>query len=273
MSGPYALAAFGDAVFYGNVVGSAPLFVTYLAIGYQGAYGNIYANPADMFEARYAIGIDALLPTTASRSELFDLGKLPRDQLFSSTPPDPSYAPYTPSTTPADLAPVFALGFGPDHLVTNAFRLAYLQDAQANPDGGFPNTTDGNPAAAPANGLRQAFKANDLRNWIPNAPVLLCAGNDDPTVLYLNTQLMHGYWAANAPGAAVRVLDIDSNPSFGEPDAALKVGFAAAKESIALAAIAGGATDGGALAVADAYHSTLVPPFCLAAVQSFFAGR
>jgi hypothetical protein len=34
-----------------------------------------------------------------------------------------------------------------------------------------------------------------------------------------------------------------------------------------------GATDDGASAVADAYHSTLVPPFCLAAVISFFAGR
>ena len=35
-------------------------------------------------------------------------------------------------------------------------------------------------------------------------------------------------------------------------------------------AVAGGASDGGAQAVADAYHSSLVPPFCLAAVQSFF---
>jgi hypothetical protein len=34
-----------------------------------------------------------------------------------------------------------------------------------------------------------------------------------------------------------------------------------------------GAHDGGAAAVADAYHSTLVPPFCLSAVKSFFAAQ
>jgi hypothetical protein len=26
---------------------------------------------------------------------------------------------------------------------------------------------------------------NDLRNWSPTAPVLLCAGDQDPTVFYL----------------------------------------------------------------------------------------
>jgi hypothetical protein len=31
-----------------------------------------------------------------------------------------------------------------------------------------------------------------------------------------------------------------------------------------------GASDGGAAAVAEAYHSTLVPPFCLAATEDFF---
>ena len=53
----------------------------------------------------------------------------------------------TPATTPAVLAPVFAQGFGPDGLITNAYRLAYLQDAQANPDGGFPALTNDVPAA------------------------------------------------------------------------------------------------------------------------------
>jgi hypothetical protein len=165
---------------------------------------------------------------------------------------------------------VFALGFGPENLVTNAYRLAYLQDAQAHPDGGFPNTTDGRPAAAPANGLRQAFKTNDLRNWVPGSPVLLCAGNEDPTVFYLNTQLMQGYWSANGATAPIRVLDVDSDVTLGDPYAALKVGFALAKEAVAADAVAQGATDGGAAAVAAAYHSALVPPFCLSAVESLF---
>jgi predicted esterase len=272
MSGPYALAAFGDAVFQGQVIGGAPLFVGWLMTAYQRAYGNIYAAPTDAFEARYATGIDALLPTTGTRSQLYDQGLLPREQLFSSTPPDPAYAAYTPATTPTDLAFVFARGFGTENLITNSFRGSYLQDSLAHPDGGFPTVTDGLPAAAPANPLRIAFKANDLRNWSPTSPVLLCAGHDDPTVLYMNTELMQRYWTSVGVTASIRVLDVDDDPSLGDDDATIKLGFNTAKASIAAAAIAGGATDGGAVAVAEAYHSSLVPPFCLAAVQSYFDG-
>jgi hypothetical protein len=272
MSGPYALAAFGDAVFFGDVAGGAPLFITYAATGYQRAYADVYTNPTDLFETRYAPGIETLLPTTGSRSELYAQGKLPPNQLFSSTPPDPSYAQYTPSTMPANLAPVFAIGFGPDHLATNADRLAYLQDAQANPDGGFPSTTDGLPAANPMNGLRKAFKTNDLRNWLPGAPVLLCAGDEDPTVFYMNTQLMGDYWQANNAAASLKILNVDGDISLDDPYAALKAVFATAKAAIAASAVAGGATDNGAAAVFEAYHSTLVPPFCLSAVRSFFDG-
>jgi predicted esterase len=272
MSGPYALSAFGDAVFQGEVIESAPLLVSWLLTAYQRIYGNIYSAPTDAFEARYATGIDMLLPTTLPRSQLFSRGLLPQDQLFSSTPPDPAFAPFTPATMPADLAPVFARGFGPNNLITNAYRAAYLQDSLAHPDGGFPTFTDGLPPAAPAHPLRIAFKANDLRNWSPISPVLLCAGHDDPTVLYLNTELMQRYWTAAGVTAPVHVLDVDEDPSAGGDYTTIRLGFAAAKEAVAAAAIAGGATDGGRLAVADVYHSTLVPPFCLAAVQSFFGG-
>jgi hypothetical protein len=44
-----------------------------------------------------------------------------------------------------------------------------------------------------------------------------------------------------------------------------------AKDAIAVAAVAQGATDGGAAAVAAAYHATLVAPFCVAATRSFFS--
>ena len=60
--------------------------------------------------------------------------------------------------------------------------------------------------------------------------------------------------------------------SIGDPDAEIKVGFDAAKAAVAAAAVAGGATDNGAMAVADAYHSALVPPFCLSAVRRYFDG-
>ena len=270
MSGPYALGAFGDAIFYGQVNGSGPIVLTMTIGSYQHSYSNIYSSATDVFEAKYAPGIDTLLPSTLSRSTLYDQGKLPEDQVFSSTPPSDAFAAYTPPTTPAAFAPLFALGFGADNLITNAYRLAYLTDAQASPDGGFPTTTTGIPAAAPANTFRQALKTNDLRNWTPTAPMLLCAGNSDPVVFYLNTQLMQGYWAAAGTNPPVTVLDIDSSKTDGDPYADLKTGFATFKDAIAAAAVVGGATDGGAQAVLEAYHATLVAPFCLAAAKSKF---
>jgi hypothetical protein len=262
MSGPYALGAFGDAVFMGDVNGGAVINFVLIASSYQHAYGNLYSTPTDVFEPQYASGIESLLPSTSSRSQLYAEGKLPQNALFSSTPPAPQYASITPSTVPADLAPAFALGFGPSFLVTNAYRLAYLQDAAANPDGGFPNTTTGVPAAAPSNTLRQDFKTNDLRNWSPSAPTLLCGGDGDPTVFYLNTQLMQGYWAANPPPAPVTVLDVDSAVGPGDPYATIKQIFAAAKAAVALAQ--------GQTGVLEEYHTALVPPFCLSAVKPFF---
>jgi hypothetical protein len=194
--------------------------------------------------------------------------------MFSTTPPDPAFADITPATTPANLAPIFAAGFGADPLVTNSFRLAYLLDAQANPDGGWPATSTGLTAATPGIRLRQALKQNDLRNWIPAAPTLLCGGNADPTVFWLNTQLMQGYWAARAPSPdTVIVLDLDSTTSGSDPYADLKNQFALAKQITAATAVAQGASDGGASAVSGAYHAGLVPPFCLAAVSEFFAAR
>jgi hypothetical protein len=214
-----------------------------------------------------------LLPSATAITAIYGNGQLPQNALFNSTAPSPAYATMTPATTPANLAQSFAVGFGTNNLVTNAYRLAYLQDAAANPDGGYPTTTTGVAAAAPGLALRQDLKNNDLRNWMPTAPVLLCAGDSDPTVFYLNTQLIDGYWASTAPTSSVTLLDVDSSAASGDPYANEKTGFAAAKAAVEAAALIGGATDGGAMAVLQVYHSTLIPPFCLYAAKSFFDGH
>jgi hypothetical protein len=274
MSGPYAIAAFVDAIFFGRVNAGAPVFATLLLTGYQKSYGNIYTSAADVFEASYATGIDSLLPSSTPRSTLYAQGKLPNEALFNLLPPDASYAAITPATQPTGLAATFAHGFGAGNLIKNSFRLLYLQDAQANPDGGWPTITSGVVAAAPGLALRRALRQNDLRDWTPSVPVLLCGGNADPTVFWLNTQLMQGYWTAHAAASArFSILDLDSATTAPDPDASIKQQFAAARQLVAAGAILRGAGDGGASAVADAYHSTLVPPFCLTAVRSFFASQ
>jgi hypothetical protein len=241
-----------------------------LLTAYQKVYGNIYDNAVDVFAPQYAAGIDSLLPSTTPRSQLYAQGRLPEFALFSATPPDPAFADITPPSTPANLAAVFALGFGAGNLLQNSYRLTYLQDAQANPDGGFPLTT-GLVAATPALPWRQALQMNDLRNWVPTVPVQLCGGAVDPLVFWLNTQLMQSYWASHSPTASISVLDLESAASANDPYGTLKQDFEIAKQLVAAAAVAQGATDGGAFAVAEAYHATLVAPFCFAATRSFFA--
>jgi Prolyl oligopeptidase family len=271
MSGPYALAAFADAVVFGDVNNDSPVSSTLLLTAYQMVYGNIYANPVDAFEAQYASGIDSLLPTTLTSSQLYAQGKLPEYALFSQTPPSPAYADISPPSTPANLAPLFALGFGAGNLLQNSFRLSYLLDAEANPDGGWPTITTGIAAASPELPWRQALQLNDLRNWVPTVPTLLCGGDGDATVFWFNTQLMQGYWAAHAPASAsIGVLDVASAATAADPYAGYKKAFAVAIELVAATAVEQGATDGGTLAVDEAYH-LVVAPVCFAAVRSFFA--
>lgn len=270
MSGPYALEAFVDSEFAGEVSGGAPVVSTLLLSGYQHSYGNIYANAADVFASQYAPGIATLLPSTMSRSQIYAAGLLPQTALFNSTPPGSAYAAITPATTPADLAVVFAQGFGTDGLIINDYRLIYLEDAAANPDGGFPVLVNDLPAVAPLLPFRQALKMNDLRTWTPAAPTMLCGGGLDPQVYYANTQLMLAYWAAyGAATAPVSVLNLESGTSTGI-DGSLQTEFQEAKLAVAAAAVLQGATDGGQSAVFEAYHATLVAPFCVAAVVNFF---
>ena len=287
MSGPYAMGAFIDAQFYGNVSLGSTLFTPLLITSYQKAYGNIYSSLTDIYEPAYASGIDTLLPTDTPLSTLIAPGgKLPQTALFNRTPPTapagspPSLQPtlnaISPPTTPAALAPLFALGFGTSNLITNQSRLNFLLDAFANPDGAIPAVTTVMPAANPGSPLRIAAKKNDLRNWTPARPVMLCAGSSDPTVFYgVNTQLMQAFWSSPSPAAPaaglLTVLNVDSAPTgAADPYAAVKAGFSQAKAGTAAAAVSAGASDGGTAAVIQAYHGGLVPTFCTVATRGFF---
>lgn len=273
-SGPYAMAAFGDTLFYGNVDVPAPLFANMLANSYQRAYG-IYKYTTDFYEPTYATVANGLLPSPTPIATLLQQGMLPQFALFSSTPPtapagSPGLQELLNAISPPANNPLAALGFGSNNLVTNNYRLGYLLDAVAHPDGAVPNFSNGLPGA-PAHPLRKALKTNDLRNWAsgPSRPTLLCGGNSDPTVYFMNTNLMKNRWAT-LPAGRLNTLDVDTAPAGAtDPFAAAKVGFAQAKAAIAAAAVAGGATDGGQSAIVGQYHG-LVAPFCLTAARGFF---
>lgn len=275
-SGPYALGAMADALVQGEVDLGSTIFTVLVTTSYQHAYGNIYRKPGDFFEAAYAPGIESLLPSVVSMDKLFAQGKLPETQLFSLQSPAPAFdsltPPHTPPLAPPQLVPLFALGFGASNLVRNSYRLSMLEDQIANPDGAYPTSTAAMaPAANPAQPLRQAFKRNDLRNWVPRSPVLLCGGHLDPTVFFFNAAIEQAYWkSANVAPGLTSVLDVDSAASANDPFAAVKAGFAQAKAAVAAQAMQAGANDGGLSAVLQNYHADIVAPFCMVAARGFF---
>ena len=235
MSGPYALAAFGDAVVFGEVsVGSTVNFPLVIN-SYQQAYGNLYQTPSDFYSMTYASGIASLLPTTSTLNALFQENLLPELALFDSTTPVTGNSALDAAlSVPAN--PLLASGFGNPYLINNSVRVAAALDALASPDGAFPTAMPGVPTASnPQYGLRIDLKTNDLRDWMPDgsAPILLCGGHDDPEVWYsLNTSVMAAYWSgivgSYPSNSLVQILDVDPGQPLESGGIAAQIGTIAA---------------------------------------------
>ncbi len=101
MSGPYNLVKMGDAVTSGTINAGATLFLPLQLTSYQKAYGNIYSNPADVYQAPFAATAETLFPSTESLDKLIAAGKLPADATFTKL-------------------------FGTGGLLTDAFRSGYM---------------------------------------------------------------------------------------------------------------------------------------------------
>jgi pimeloyl-ACP methyl ester carboxylesterase len=273
MSGPYALEAMGDAIVTGSVNLGSTLFIPLMVSSYQNAYSNVYSALTDFYSASYASGIDTLLPGS-SYETLVGNGLLPQFALFSNMTPDTGNATLNSLlAVPSD--PLFAAGFGDPYLVNNSVRSDYVADAAANPDGFDPTVMSGAPVAvASSYGFRDDLRINDMRydaTFSPASPTLLCGGSDDPSVFFMNTQAMQAFWRPfSLPSGLLTVLDLETGLGTGDPYATLEAAFASLKGQVAADAVTAGATDGGAMAVARAYHGSLVIPFCTAAAKGFF---
>lgn len=277
-SGFYPMAAFQDFVFSGHP--SGPTLQALIIMGYQNSYGNVYSAPADIYTSGF-VNVGSALLTNLNYGSLVQKGMAPASALFSATPPTPAFASLTPAVTGTSADALFAFSFGDPSLITNAYRLAYLQDIQAHPDGLNPTTLLGMPTTTAANPLRQAAVLNDLRGFAPKAPVLLCGGTDDPTVLFAtHTAVMKAQWAATPPPAPTLVLDVASSPlATNDGFNALRVGYQAGQTATYNAAystaIAGGqsvaaATRTAQVAVLSGTHIAIAP-FCGVAARGFFS--
>lgn len=288
-SGPYALAAFGDDIFRGNVNIGASRFAPLLGIGLQEKYGNIYQDKSDIFLDKYA---SAQLPSDSPFGELVAAGKLPNNALFQETPTNPVLDGLSKGSIFSFLG-----GYDDnDYLIKSDFRAAYVTDTINNPDGLFAENGNDLPAANPQNNLRKALKDNDLRGYVPKMPTLICGGNQDPTVYYdINTGSMAKLLqAASTNNPAVKlnvtVLDVDTDNADSRPDqpsltmigqasmnkwnantvvTSVQTNFSSSVAKVKADAEAQGQNS--LLAFYSNYHGGLVSPACTQATREFFA--
>jgi len=175
--------------------------------------------------------------------------------------------------------PLFALGFGSPFLINNSYRVSYVLDAAADPDGAVPTPVAGAPLAAapPQQPLRKALYLNDMRNggWAPTVPTLMCGGNQDPTVFFsVDTLTMATFWSTlPLPAGLINVLDVDAATPSG-PFQPIQVAFKTSQANLLqfYESAAGGGLSPQAAAqqVIANYHGN-VAPFCSLAARSFFS--
>jgi hypothetical protein len=289
MSGPYALEAFGDLVFFGGVDIGSTEFAPLLVNSYQNAYANVVTSANPVFSTTYP-NAQTQLPSDTPIDTLFAEGLLPETALFDSTTPVVSIpgeaalsaeltallaVPPTPALPLSAQTPIFDLGFGNPYLIENGFRVAYAEDAASDPDGAIPTPTAGVPRAAskPVDGFRQDLWVNDLRTaWAPESPTLLCGGDLDPTVYFsVNTGTMQAYWSA-LPAGALTVVDVNATPSgdFAAIQTAFQASEAALLAYYQTAAGGGLSPTAAEEEVIEGYH-TAVAPFCALAARAFFS--
>ena len=275
-SGPYALCALVDDVFLGRPVCGSTVYFPLAIRSYQDAYGDVYVRPENVYSANYARDVPDMLPTAISHVVLMQEGRLPKTALFSEKLDFEDAAGTSfvrtalregsPSRDPERFAAIYRAGFGPDHLLNDGFRRSYLADMESNPDGAHPAFTNGLPPEKSGNGLRRALIRNDLRNFTPIAPMMLCGGQGDGAMPFrLGAELMMQYWRSPArapkPGV-VSVLDFEAPNYEGAPFEALRRIFRTEKDEYLASQPWPSWT--------DAYHQFLLPRFCYLAARDFF---
>lgn len=288
-SGPYALAAFGDAIFAGNVNLGSTKFAPLLAVSLQKVNNNIYSNPTEVFTPQYA---NTILPNATSFEDLVEAGKIPANALFQKAPTGIAAID---QLKPSEL-PFASVGFDDsEYLFQNSFRAAYLADAQANPDGLLVPNGNAMTAANPQSNIRKALKDNDVRNYVPKMPTLICGGNQDPTVFFdLNTGSVSSILqkvSATNPAAKlnITVLDVDATNSDKRPNkptltmignasmnpwniqsvvSNVQGKFASTLQQTVADAIKQGVNP--QVAVLSNYHASLVSTACTNATREFF---
>jgi hypothetical protein len=297
MSGPYAMLAMADEAFLGHPDFGGTAYMPMVVNSYAHLeHGSI--DPRQILSTAFQ-GAATLFPGKVGYDgfgKLVAAGAIPESALFQSESSGAGVPGFSAQQYPALAAlpagpPLYKAGFDPSrYLVSTTFRAAYVADIDANPDSGAP--PDGSAPklatvvptmpAHPRLLLRRDLEANDLRNYTPSMPLLMCGGNADPEVFWdqgagLMTAVLQSKLAAH-PGLRFATLDLDigagttgtyvehglttsQNAELGSIAARLQAGFTAFQHAVV--------TSRGARVGMEAYHTDEVP-YCMVAARAFF---
>lgn len=218
LSGPYALAAEADELFLGHASLGATVYLSMVANSYAHmVHGHIHLT--NLFNPRFSESpalFPELLPQ-AGFAALVENQKIPLTALFQSPPTGFE----NPNILTQNLTN--SIEFDPvNYLVRTSFRASYLADLRRHPDGAAP--ADGSSpdftrqvphlAEGPLNPMRQDLKKNDLRNYTPRMPLLMCGARKDPEVFWTQgtatMQAMLGQADPTKYPVRFGTLDLDS---------------------------------------------------------------
>jgi hypothetical protein len=97
------------------------VFFPMITTSWQKQFGNVDATPSNIYEDKYASGIDTLLSSYLSSDDLYSSGKLPR------------YAFFPANATPGPVNTSEAINYGADNLVRESYLTTWFNDVQAKP--------------------------------------------------------------------------------------------------------------------------------------------
>jgi hypothetical protein len=274
-SGVYALAAAVDDVFLGRPVQGSTMYFAMIIHAYQRAGWRLYARPEQLLNPRYP-GAETMLPNATPFAQLLAEGRLPKLALFDEAPPalpakaSPAlralFAKFGPAHAPARFKSYYDEAMGAEPMFPNAARLALLQDMAAHPDGSYPDYSSGLPSRTARHPFRRAVAANDLRGWMPKAPLVMCGGHDDPSSPFrFGGQMMMRYWSSTenlVPPGRVTLIDLDLPAEPGDRYGWLNTNLAEMRRQIT--------AEKGERAYLDLHHGVTMPRYCYTAARMFF---
>jgi pimeloyl-ACP methyl ester carboxylesterase len=195
MSGPYHVDRTVREtldVMWDAVAPQDALVGPYVLTAYQQVYGDLYDTPEQYFHLPYAIGIESLLPTRADT--------LPPGVTLFGPPWSFSLGTFHWPDFDSRCPEVGEVAWGTD-CTRLPYILSYVITDRVRTDLQDPDSP-----------VSRSLRDNDLVDWRPEAPVLMCGGGRDPVVDFQNS--LDAAKRMQALGARVEWVDVEGVAAF-----------------------------------------------------------